>query len=379
LHRASALLLLAGSFGWSCSEASPTARSGASPMTRVWSTPLGGDAEEGRWTGIPVVTHGLVLFGIRGGIAAFDTATGREAWRAKLWSSGNHAYGYIRTAGDKACLEDWPAVGCVDIATGTVLWARGIANSTGNCETEIDGSAWYIGTDSHMVYALEPASGRQLWATDINPGAQFSSRVYGLAVSGDTLYATTVRLATEASNSSVGDLVGLDRKTGKVLFTYTTPGKGGFQGHPTIRGRLAIMNDGYASILIAIDRFALTEAWRTAADSSGYINSETSPVLVGDTIFAASSDTQVYSVNANTGALQWRVIALTHDSLGSLDVCGQRLLAVEFGGGYIIAVDRTSHESGIIPSIPRDVHSRIGAANGIAYFETTNAVAAYRC
>lgn len=326
-----------------------------------------------------MVTQGLVLFGIRGGMAAFDTATGREVWRAKLWTNGNHAYGHIRTAADKACLEDWPAVGCVDVATGRVLWARAIAASTANCETAIDSSAWYIGTDSHMVYALDPANGQQLWETDINPGAKFSSRVYGLAMSGDTLYATTVRLATEASNSNIGDLVGLERKTGMVLFTYTTPAKGGYQGHPTIKGRLAIMNDGYASSLVAIDRFALTEAWRTAADPSGYINSETSPVLVGDTIFAASSDTQVYSVNANTGALQWRVVALTHDSLGSLDVCGPLLLAVEFGGGYIIAVDRKSHESGILPSIPRDVHSRIGVANGVAYFETTNAVAAYRC
>ena len=342
-------------------------------------TSLTGGSEEGRWTGTPVVAGALVLFGVRGGIAAFDSASGRQVWRTQLWTNDNHAFGFIRVIDDKACLEDWPAVGCVDVATGRVLWTKPLPASSGNCETALDASAWYVGTDSHMVYALDPASGRQLWATDINPGIKFSSRVYGLTLSGDTLYATTVRLATDAGNSNVGDLVGLDRNTGRILFTYTTPAKGGYQGRATIKGSLAIMNDGYASSLVAIDRFAVKEVWRTAIDPSGYINSETTPVLVGDTVFAASSDTQVYSVNANTGALQWRVIGVKHGSLGSLDVCGALLLTVEFGGGNIISVDRRSHASNIVSSIPRDVRSRIGVMNDVAYFEMTNSVAAYRC
>jgi outer membrane protein assembly factor BamB len=373
------MLLLAGSLGFSCSEPSASRTSGPSAMRRMWTTTLTGGAEEGRWTGTPVVTHGLAIFGVRGGLAAFDTAAGRQAWRATLWPGGNHTYGDVRQWRDEVCVEDWPAVGCVDAATGKVLWTKAVLASTANCETAFDSSAWYVGTDSHMVYAFDPATGRQLWATDINPGTKYSSRVYGFAVSSDTLYATTVRLATSAANSNVGDLVGLDRNTGRILFTYTTPGKGGFQGRPAIQGRLAIMNDGYASSLVAIDRFTQQEAWRTASDPSGYINSETSPILVGDTVFAASSDTQVYSINANNGAMQWRAVGVVHGSLGSLDVCGPLLLTVEFGGGNIIAVDRRTHVSGIVGSIPRDVHSRIGVADGVAYFETTTSVSAYRC
>ena len=366
-----------------CSETDASRGDPQPPLQRVWSTPLpatpADEEGEGGWTRTPVVTHGMVLVGGRLGFAAFDSATGQEKWRIHPWPGGNHAWGYVVEQDGRACMEDWPGIACVDLSSGKLLWSKSLSGSTANCETALDASAWYVGTDSHMVYAIDPASGAQLWATDINPGTKFSSRVYGLTVSGDTLYATTVRLATEVGNSNVGDLVGLDPKTGRILFTYTTPAKGGYQGRATIKGPLAIMNDGYASSLVAIDRFTLKEVWRTAIDPSGYINSETRPILVGDTVFAASSDTQVYSVNANTGALQWRVTGVKHGSLGSLDVCGPLLLTVEFGGGNIISVDRRSHASGIVSSIPRDVSSRIGVAGDLAYFETTNSVAAYRC
>ena len=41
-------------------------------MEQVWSTTFEGQ-EEGRWTGIPVVAQGMVIAGIRNGLAAFDT------------------------------------------------------------------------------------------------------------------------------------------------------------------------------------------------------------------------------------------------------------------------------------------------------------------
>ena len=350
-------------------------------MKQIWSaTFAGGEGEEGRWTGIPVVTKGMVIVGIRNGMAAFDTATGRQVWRASLWSNGNHAFGFIAERDGRACMEDWPAIGCVDAQTGKVLWSKALATSSGNTETAIDDAAWYAGTDSHMVYALDPATGAQKWSTDVSPGARYSSRVFGLTLSGDTLYATTVREPTATALPKVGDLVALDRATGRILFTYSTSGSdGGIQGAATISGPLAIMNDTYTPGLVAVDRFTQRQVWRTPVAESGYINSETRPVLVGDTLFAASSDTQVYSVNAKTGAIQWKATGVKHGSLGSIAVCKSLLVAVEFGGGNIIAVDRASHASQIVPEIPRDIRSRVGVDGDVAYAELTNGVAAYRC
>jgi outer membrane protein assembly factor BamB len=348
-------------------------------MKRLWSVTFAGD-QESLWARIPVVAHGVVIVGFRNGLAAFDTATGRQVWRASLWSSANRSYGFIAERDGRACMEDWPAVGCVDAQTGKVLWSQPLAKSSATTETTLDDAAWYVGTDDHMVYALDPASGARKWATDVNPGARYSSRVFGLTLSGDTLYATTVRDPKATALPKVGDLVALDRATGRILFTYSTSGSnGGFQGAAIISGPLAIMNDTWTPGLVAVDRFTQREVWRTPIGESGYINSETRPVLVGDTLFAASSDTQVYSVNATTGAIQWKAVGVRHGSLGSIAVCKSLLLTVEFGGGYIIAVDRASHASQIVPEIPRDIRSRVGVAGDVAYAASTNGVAAYRC
>lgn len=372
-----ALLLAPG-----CSESNAGFERSRSAIQQLWTTTLTGSEPEGdgAWPGVPVVTHGQVLVGGRLGIAAFDAANGRELWRVHPWPGGNHAWGFIAESDGRACMEDWPGIACIDIVTGKLLWSRGLAASTASCETALDASGWYVGTDSHMVHAIDPSTGQEKWATDVNPGSKYPSRVFGISISGDTLYVTTVRQPMSTSLPTVGDLIALDRKTGRILFTYTTSTtNGGFQGAATISGRLAIMNDAWGHGIVAVDRFTEQELWRTPVTPSGFINSETRPVVVGDTVFAASTDTQVYSVNANTGAIQWRAIGVKHGSLGSISACRSALLAVEYGAGNIIAIDRTSHASTIVSSVPRDVYSRITVDANVAYFELSDAVAAYRC
>lgn len=178
-----------------------------------------------------------------------------------------------------------------------------------------------------------------------------------------------------------GDLVGLDRQTGRILWSYTTPPpRGGFQGAALIYGRLAIMNDVYSHALVAIDRFTGQQVWRTAKDESGYITSETQPVLVGDTLFAASTDTQIYAVDARTGKLIWRASA-NRGSLGSIAVCGSQLLVSEFGAGAVVAIDRATHKPRVLEGLEPgdDVMSQIGIRDNVAVFTSSQGVYAYRC
>ncbi|MEO8908809.1 MAG: PQQ-binding-like beta-propeller repeat protein [Gemmatimonadaceae bacterium] len=372
-------LLLSGA---GCSDSNASEEHSRTGFEPLWTTELTGNAtqDEGGWPRIPVVAQGLVLVGGRLGLAAFDTSSGREVWRVTPWPGGTAMWGYIAESDGRACTEDDPGIACVDIASGRVLWSRALPGAAANCETTIDAFAWYVGTDSHMVYAVDPSTGREIWATDVNPGTHFSSRVFGIATSGDTLYVNTVRQTQTTALPVVGDLIALDRQTGRILFTYTTSTpNGGFQGAATIVGRLAVMNDAWGHGLVGIDRFSGGEVWRTPVLPSGYINSDTRPSVQGDTAFAASSDTQVYSVNVKTGKIQWSTIGVPHGSLGSISVCKSLLLAVEFGAGNIIAVDRGTHASWIVASVPRDVYSRIGVAGDVAYFELSNALSAFRC
>lgn len=364
--------------GFAALSCGPLKNGHSAGFEQLWRTDLGGEYQAS-WSETPVLVGDLVLFGARGGVVGVDAKTGRIRWRAFLWRAANRAFGSLVERNGIACLADAPAIGCVDVRTGAVLWKRQPDASPQISKAAIDDYAWYFGTTAHRAYAIDPRTGRQLWVTDLRPNAPALSTVWGMTTSGDTAYATTVHWLTEKSLPLVGDLLALDRRTGKPLLRYETPGgRGGFMGAAIIAGRLAVMNDGYAHSLVAVDRFSGKEVWRTEKSDSGYINAESRPILVGDTLFAASSDTQVYAVDVHTGQILWRARSGV-GSLGSIAVCSTKLLVVEYGGGFIAEIDRATHYGSRIRSVVREVRSNIAVRGDTAYFETIGGIAAHHC
>ncbi|MDQ6736281.1 MAG: PQQ-like beta-propeller repeat protein [Gemmatimonadota bacterium] len=349
-------------------------------LTPKWYTEVGHSTG---WPGLPGVESGVVIVGAHEGIAAFDTATGQPQWATHLWDDGTDAFAMnIATGQGRACIADRPAIACVDALTGRVLWRAKPDSSAVYSESDMDGDTWYFGEMNHKVYALEVATGAQRWTTDIAPDAQYTTRIFGVAVRGDTVYATTVRWLTWNGGSLVGDLVALDRTTGRLLWRYTTPAgaRGGIQGPPLLTDRFAILNDAYAHVLIGVDRITGREAWRTANDASGYINAETAPIVIADSVFSGSSDTQIYSVDATNGALRWRVIG-SGDAIGSLAVCNHTIIAVPFGVGVPELADRTTHAvSGTDALRPNDeIRSRLAVVGATAYAAARHGIYAFHC
>jgi outer membrane protein assembly factor BamB len=324
----------------------------------------------------------VVIFGARYGLAAFDRQTGKLAWRANLWTREWDALAKNIAIGDgRGCIADNLLIGCVDLASGKVLWTTALDSSAAYVESEYYKGTWYYGGKDHTVHAIDPVNGGEMWAVDLSPGAKYSSRVYGVALRGDTLYATTVRWITATGLPVVGDLLALNRNTGAIYWKYTTPGtKGGFQGRALLTDKLAIVNDTYAHSLLGIDLQTGTEVWRTPKDESGFLSSETTPVLVGDTVFAASADTQIYAVDAKTGGLLWRVQG-DGDALGGIDVCPHTLIALEFAGGRPVLVDRQTHRAMAADLLAPDksMSSRFTVVGNIAYAAGTGGVYAFQC
>lgn len=356
---------------------------------KIWFARIAENTRSG-WLGLPATSGDDVIVATGGGIVALNMAGGQRKWSATLWSSGYapNSVG-IAVQDEEACMSDAWAIGCVDIATGRALWLTQSPPPEPRADTSIDDSTWYVGsrsseTANHRVYAFDAATGATRWVTDMVPAAEFKDTptgVLGTVVSGDTVYATTVRWLTYQGGSTAGDLVALDRRTGTVLWSYTTPApKGGFQGAAVIYGRLAIMNDVYWHGLVAVDRFTGQEVWRTEKNERGYISSERPPILVGDTLFAASTDTQIYAVNARTGKRIWQAFA-NRGSLGSLAVCGSQLLVTEFGPGAVVAMDRLSHVPRVLSGLEPgdDVTSRIAVKDNVAVFTSRYGAYAYRC
>jgi outer membrane protein assembly factor BamB len=374
--------LLALSFaGLSCGDVGLKRRGDRAGLLLRWNTPAHNVAG---WPGAPAITGNTVIFGAYQGLAAFNTESGALLWTANLLSPGWSSLATNVALGDGfACVADQLTVGCVDVATGRVLWTRtdSINPALSNGESAYSSRTWFYGGRDHKVYAVNPETGRVRWATDIAPGAGGPTRIWGISIRGDTVYATTVRWLTPNSVPLVGDLVALNRRTGAVIWTYTTPGeRGGFQGRALLTDRLAIVNDNYYHALVAIDLQTGKEVWRTTKDESGFISAEATPVLVGDTVFAASADMQVYAVNAKTGAVLWRVIG-DGNALGSVDVCPKVLIPLEWGGGHAFLVDRRSHESHAIDARFEKVSmsSRFTVIGDKVYAAGGGDVYAFRC
>ncbi len=372
---------MASILAFSCGRSDLRHSANAPGLSLLWNTPAHNVAG---WPGAPAITGNTVIFGAYQGLAAFDTESGALRWTAKLWQANVSSFATNIALGDGfACVADQLTVGCVDVATGRVLWTRtdSINAALSNGESAYDSHTWFYGGRDHKVYAVNPKTGAVRWATDITPGAGGPTRIWGISIRGDTVYATTVRWLTRNSVPLVGDLVALNRQTGAVIWTYTTSGdKGGFQGRALLTDRLAVVNDDYYHALFAIDLQTGKEVWRTAKDGSGFISAEATPVLVGDTVFAASADTQVYAVDAKTGAVLWRVIG-DGNALGSVDACPKVLIPLEFAGGHAFLVDRRSHESRAIDARFEKVSmsSRFSVVGDKVYAAGTGGVYAFRC
>lgn len=377
----SACLLVVGMSDFSCGGSDLTQPGGGLAMERHWFTAapnvVGG-------LGIPGISGNTVVFGAYQGLAAFDTETGASRWVTKLWSGDISAFAKNIAVGDgRACAADQFNIACVNAATGRILWNKPVSleSSPGDGESAYDSNTWFYGGRDHKVHAVDPETGAERWSTDITPEAAGPTRIFGITVRGDSVYATTVRWLTRNSVPLVGDLVALDRATGAVLWKYTTPGdRGGFQGRALLTDDFAIVNDAYYHALIAIDLRTGREVWRTTKDESGYVNSESTPVLAGDTVFAASSDTQVYAIDARTGALLWRVRG-DGNALGSIDACPKALIPLEFAGGHAFLVDKKSHSVSSIGGLPPSVSisSRFAVVGDRAYAAGTGGVYAFRC
>jgi outer membrane protein assembly factor BamB len=327
----------------SCRITDGTAPGASGGLTRRWNVTL---ADSDNWPGFPAVVAGRVVMGARGGMVAFDTASGALGWHATIFSSASaRAFGAnIAVHGNVVCLADTPGIGCVDALSGRVLWHAASDSATDQGASAADETSVYYGTRQHRLIALSLANGATRWSADLAPNAPFPTRVFGAVVRNDTVYATTVRWLNENGLIVAGDLVAVNAQTGQVLWTYT-PAVGdtsGFQTPAVLAGNLAILSDVYYHGLRAIDLTTHREVWRSAKNVSGYIDSETAPLVSGDTIFAGSTDTQLYALDLETGRQIWRSAPIG-GSINSVGLCAKQIVAVPMGGGDPVIVDRSTH------------------------------------
>ena len=144
-----------------------------------------------------------------------------------------------------------------------------------------DGNFIYAGSNDGYVYALDAATGQDVWQFQTHSPIEVAP-----VVAGDTVYV-----------GSTGTLYALDKLTGAPRWQFETD----VSAAPTVAGdRLyAPGQDGH---LVAIDVQTGQERWRFA--TGGALAS--SPVVAGNTVYVGSRDRYLYAIDTADGLQRWR-------------------------------------------------------------------------
>jgi outer membrane protein assembly factor BamB len=226
----------------------------------------------GRVRGTPAVADGAVFVGsFDGRVYSFDLATGKQRWRydTEGVSLNSGKFGF-----DRRSIQSSPSVsnGVVFIgardgfvyalgaADGKLRWRYDHEVSWINSSPAVaDGVVYDGSSDAHFVQALDAATGRELWRTNVGSTVWSSP-----SVAGDQIYL----------GDGSGRVRVLDRRNGHELATFVT-GAGVFSS-PVVSGNLLFVGgaDGgvYALRLSndpAVQRAVFLDSAYVRADAAG--------------------------------------------------------------------------------------------------------------
>ena len=275
----------------------------ASGVVRVaWSTPLANPS--GGWHGWPAISQNTAVVEDGPALLALDVASGAVRWRTTLRQGIPVNAEAIAIAGNRVFTAAGDSVYALALGDGQRLWAFLPAAQAAQCQLSADSGAVYVGTRSHVLYALDAGTGAIRWSVDLGPGWAYTGMVMGTAVSGDTVYAAVPQELNASGTQRVGHVVALDRASGTELWRYTTPGQQfEVSGAPAIAGSLLLLGDGNAPGYFAVDRTTGQLAWRIAT-AAGLLGVVSTPAWNGTRAFAASQG-GAYAADLTSGTPVW--------------------------------------------------------------------------
>jgi outer membrane protein assembly factor BamB len=283
------------------------------------SLPPGGMA----WTGVPAVLGGRVIAEYGTGLRAWNLETGEVVWTRPLRTGVTLNSRNIVVADGRAFAAGGDSIYAVDASTGARLWAFLPDAQAALGEIGVDDRSVYIGTRSHRVYALDPATGQLQWMVDVGPTWPFLGVVLGITASADTVYVGAGEFLTEGGGLRRGHVVALDRSTGAELWRYITPNdQNDVTAAPRVHDRLLLVSDLYGGSFFALDRFTGQEVWRVHTSGLG---PNRPPFVRGGVAYVGANDRFVYAVDVLTGRVRWSTD--TGASVGRFALCGNMILA----------------------------------------------------
>jgi len=246
-HRAATPLLLDGVLYVGSSDGGLYALAAATGKT-LWRY----DAGAPIYSGIGLHGRDTLMFGtMDGSVVLLDRRTRKETLRVR---TGGGVVTTPVVAGDKLIVgsRDYLLYG-INLADGTVAWIYSYWFSWIESTPVLRDGLLYVGaSDYSRVVALDPATGRARWATEVH-GMNWGSPL----VTADRVFTGTASQNIEGTLiAHQGGLVALGRKTGEVVWQLVAPpgpkdGFGGYAGSLALAGGKVIAA-GFDGTLVAL-------------------------------------------------------------------------------------------------------------------------------
>lgn len=223
-----------------------------------------------------------------GNLYALDAVTGAEKWRFDAGAAVDcgpavaNGTVYFTTRHDELI--------AVSTENGSELWRFAKANS--NASAVLDEERLYMQGNDGNVYALDPATGAELW-----------SFATGLTTGRTAAYADGLVLA----GTEEGTLFAVDAASGSEKWSFVS--KGGLMVTTVVADGVVYqaIADGDGNGLYALDLISGNEHWTYHALDNASIGV---PTAGGDTVYFTSDDGRLYALDASNGVERWLVTQL---------------------------------------------------------------------
>lgn len=325
-----------------------------------------------------VITDGEYLYTQVGGVSAYDIGTGMRLWITRGVRSAPRNI----VVSEGSISEAESIARSLDPVSGVERWRFAPDTTADFAFSDADERAFYIGTRSSTVYALDLATGRPFWTASPLEEVRYVAHVQAIIVHGDTVYVAIEEDTSPTGHLLRGWIVALDRYTGEIFWRFVNEraGEPHDASYPTIAGRILLVNDRRGGAFFGIDRFTGEEVWRYTGPSDRYGGADFFSVA-GGIAYLASLDAYAYAVDPETGRILWKTDV--QGSAHSSAVCGEHLYV---GAGVLYKLRRSDGEVESIYLVDElgfagneFVTSRLLAYEGRLYFVTNRAIYAVEC